>query len=107
MRKVIFGMVVCFATAALAGAPTQFTVQGVLRDNLGALQTTTVNVAVTMWDAQTGGNRLAGYAPTPVMATNGLFALAIDDPNLPNAVRSAGALWMEVDVGGQPYPRQL
>src|SRR5690348_8650557 len=95
------------ASRARAGAPSAISVQGVLRDDQGKLQSMSVNVVVTLYDAQQGGNKLAGpYGPTSVMANNGLFTLSVKDDNLPTALGAATEVWMEVAVGNDTFARQ-
>ena len=102
-----FSVVALLASPAMA-LPSEFSVQGVLRDNTGALQSSMVNVTITLWDAQTAGNQLAGpFGPTAVAASNGLFTLTITDANLDTELSSASAVWLEMIVGNDSYPRQL
>ena len=71
---ICISVMVGLPVVARANVPGKFSVQGVLRDDVGKLQTTMVNVTVALYDASVGGNKLAGsYGPTSVMATNGLF----------------------------------
>src|SRR5205814_1464443 len=110
MRKsfVILALATLLATPAGANVPSQFSVQGVLRDGAGKLQSTMVNVTVSLYDAQTAGNKLAGpYGPFPIMATNGLFSVPIQDAMLKTELASATQVWMEVIVGNDTFARQL
>jgi hypothetical protein len=92
---------------ARASVPSQFTVQGVLRDNTGKLQSTSVNVTVKLFDAQTAGNQLGPtFGPTAVGAENGLFTLTINAPSLAGDIKSTQP-WMEVSVGNDTFARQL
>jgi hypothetical protein len=96
------------ATAA-ANVPTSFSLQGVLRDGSGRLQSTPVTVLVNLYDAASGGNLLAGpYQQTNVGALNGLFTVAISDPQIvANLNKSAtGELWIELTIGNDTFPRQ-
>jgi hypothetical protein len=95
------------AAAAVAGAavPTQFVIQGSLRDNMGRLQSMAVSASVSLYDAQTGGNRLAGpYSFAMVPVQNGLFTLAVDDPAIYGKLGS-GAVYIELTVGSDVYSR--
>jgi hypothetical protein len=91
------------AAPAAAAVPSQFVIQGALRDKMGQLQSMMVNVTVTLFDAATAGKRLAGYGPKAVMVENGLFSVAIDDPTL--GAKLTGPAWVEVVVGNDTYPR--
>lgn len=93
---------------ARGDVPSQFSVQGVLRDSTGKLQSMMVNVTASLFDAQTAGNRLAGpFGPTAVMAVNGLFTLTIPDNNLLAELQPATQVWLEVAVGNDTFGRQL
>jgi hypothetical protein len=107
MRKLIIPSILCAAMAARAGVPSGFSVEGVLRSNTGQLQSMMVNVSVSLYDAQTGGNKLAGpFGPTMVLAQNGLFALPIQDAMLQTELAGASDLWLEATVGSDVFPRQ-
>jgi hypothetical protein len=104
----LLALVIVAPAPARAKVPSQFAVQGVLRDGAGKLQSTMVNVTVTLWDAQTGGNKLAGpYGPFAVMATNGLFSVPIQDAMLQPELGGAAQVWVEVIVGNDTFARQL
>jgi hypothetical protein len=106
--------------AAQANVPTRFTVQGVLRDNTGALQTTTVTFVVRIWQSQTSmasQDLLFSYSPAPpnnvVMASNGLFTIAValapaDVSAISTALANSSvtSLWLEVTANGYVYARQ-
>lgn len=115
MKRTIFrvGMgLVCAAVmlgarAADARVPAQFTVQGVVRDGMGKLQTAMVSVSVTLYDAQAGGSPIAGpYGPMMAAATNGLFTVPVGDPQLRVRIAAAPAVWLELAVDGERYARQ-
>jgi hypothetical protein len=107
---VALGMVVLVGGTARAAVPSEFTVQGVLRDGSGKLQMMAVNVTVSLHDSKMGGARLwPAAAPTPVPnvpVSNGLFALALPDPNLRAMLASATEVWLEVTAGTDTFPRQ-
>jgi hypothetical protein len=108
--RISFLIAVLLATStARATVPNTFSVQGVLRDGMGKLQTTTVDVTVKLFDAQTMGTLLAGpYESTSVMATNGLFTFPIPpDPMIQTKLGSAAQVWLEVTVGSDTFARQL
>jgi hypothetical protein len=94
---------------ARAAIPSEFTVQGVLRDNTGTLASMMVMVTLNFFDAQTAGNQLNGsaYGPTAVMATNGLFTdtITLTAPDL-TAIAGASAAFLQIQVGSDTYPRQ-
>jgi hypothetical protein len=94
------------ATTAHATVPSQFSVQGVLRDGAGKLQTTQVSVKVSLYDAQTAGNKLAGPYEHMVMASNGLFTVSITDAALQTSLAPASEVWLEVTAGADLFPRQ-
>src|SRR3954470_7131105 len=88
---------------ARASVPSQFVIQGALRDKMGALQSMMVNISVTLFDAATGGKRLAGYGPKAVMVENGLFSVSVEDAALP--AKLTGPTFVEVVVGNDTSPR--
>lgn len=91
---------------ALAAPPPALTVQGVLRDGSGALQSATVTVLVSVYDAETAGTRLFGPSQTNgVPVTNGLFTVNVTDATLPGIVAASSAAWLEVTVGSDVFPR--
>lgn len=93
-----------FARAAWA-VPAQFTVQGALRDNTGHLQSMPVTASVSLFDAPTGGNRIAGpYAFTAVPVTNGLFTLQIEDSEISTKI-GKGAVFLELTINADVYSR--
>ena len=95
------------ATSVKAAPPPQISVQGVLRDNTGHLQSMPVDVTVRFYDAATNGNLLASYGPTTVLATDGLFTevLSLDAAQV-SALDGASALFMEIQAGTDTFPRQ-
>ncbi len=111
MRAILiaFGLVT-LASNASAAVPSEFTVQGVLRDGTGKLQTMPLSVTVSLHDSKMAGNRLwPSTPPTPIMnvpVSNGLFSLAIPDPSLRLALASATEVWLEVTAGTDTFPRQ-
>ena len=109
LAGVLSGLLLWLATGdARAAVPKQFSVQGVLRDSAGKLQSMMVTVTVQLFDAQTAGNKLAGpFGPTAVMAVNGLFTLTIPDNNVLTELGPAAQVWLEVTVGNDTFARQL
>src|SRR3954471_22233941 len=105
MRRAMVSLLV--ASSVYAAVPSAFSVQGVLRDSTGQLQTMAVTVTVSLFDAQSGGNKLAGPFTSSVMATNGLFTYPITDANLQTELSSASQVWLEVTAGGDTFARQL
>lgn len=103
---------ITIASMALAGparaqVPRRFTVQGVLRDSDGALQTTPVDVTVRFFSARTGGVALgAAYGPVGAEAQNGLFAVSMPAPGIVGDLAMATEVWLEIDVDGDTFPRQ-
>jgi hypothetical protein len=100
---------IVLATApGLAAVPSQFSVQGVLRDGAGKLQSMAVQVSATLYDAEVGGSVRAGpfASPMPVQATNGLFSVTFEDMDLVTKISLASELWLEVTVDSDVFPRQ-
>jgi hypothetical protein len=90
---------------AAAAVPTHFVLQGSLRDSTGKLQSMSVSASVSLFDAQTGGSRLAGpYSFASVPVQNGLFTLTIDDPAIYGKL-GRGAVFIELTVGSDVYTR--
>jgi hypothetical protein len=107
-RKIALALFALTSSIAGASVPGAFSVQGVLRDKTGALQSMPVMVSASLFDAQTGGNKLAGpYGPTSVMATNGLFTFPIADASLQTELAGAAQVWLELTVGSDTFARQL
>lgn len=97
------------ATDAQATVPTSFSVQGVLRNSSGQLQSMAVNVLATFFDSQTGMTPLAGpFTANNVMAVNGLFTVTFSDAAIITnlAKTGTGQLWLELTVGNDTFPRQ-
>jgi hypothetical protein len=103
---VVVGLLV--ASSVRAAVPSAFSVQGVLRDGSGQLQSLMVNVSISLFDDQSAGNKLAGpYGPTMVMATNGLFTFPVQDAALQAELGAAAQVWLELTVGSDTFPRQM
>lgn len=97
MRRGILFLALLLAARAEATVPSTFSVQGVLRDSTGMLQTMAVNVSVQLFDAQTSGNSLAGpYQVMNVPVSNGLFTLVLNDASLNTELSSASEVWLAV-----------
>jgi hypothetical protein len=93
------------AATPASAVPTSFVLQGSLRDNAGKLQSLSVSASVSLFDAQTGGSRLAGpYAFSNVPVQNGLFTLTIDDPAIHGKL-GRGSVFIELTVGSDVYSR--
>ncbi len=91
---------------AWGAVPREFTVQGVLRDSTGKLQSMTTNAIVTLYDAETAGNLLAGpYTAMNVPVTNGLFTVRILDALLLSKIDGAAEVWTQVSIGSDNFPR--
>ncbi len=101
-------LTVCAFTATVsASVPMRFTVQGILRDGSGALQSMQIDVVVRLYNAETGGSLVAGpYGPTSVMAASGLFTLSIPDAMLKDKLLATTELWLEVSAGADVFARQ-
>lgn len=107
MRKLPLLGILLAAASARAAVPGQFSVQGVLRDGSGSLQSKMVSVTVSLLDAQSGGNVVYGPTqPTTVVASDGLFTVNINDSMLPATLFNSSQLWMQVNVDGTTFPAQ-
>jgi hypothetical protein len=94
------------AGAARAAVPTQFVIQGSLRDNMGKLQSMAVPASVSLFDATSAGNRVAGpYTFNMVPVQNGLFTLTIDDPAIASKIGGGKPLFVEMTISGDVYSR--
>jgi hypothetical protein len=107
-RTVLVLGILAMATNAHAIATPSFTVQGVLRNNMGQLQSMAISPQVRFFDAQTGGNQLGpiyGFPTTPVQ--NGLFTLSSTDATIGSWILSASQVWVELTITGiGTFPRQ-
>ena len=110
-RSFTMALVLAMATVsarAHAKTPTQFSIQGVLRDSAGKLQVNPVNVTVKLYAAQTGGDALATpVTSVSVKPVNGLFTVAIPVDAALAEVLANPPVWTELSVGNATYPRQL
>jgi microcystin-dependent protein len=106
VRKVVLATaLLSLALPAAAAVPTAFAIQGSLRDSMGKLQSTSVSASVSLFDAASAGNRIAGpYAFGAVPVQNGLFTLLIDDAAISTKV-AKGAVFVELTVAGDVYSR--
>lgn len=118
--QVLFALIFALSGSARAHVPSQFTVQGVLRDGTGALQSTTVTYVIRIWQSQASmdpADLLFTYAPAPpgntVMSSNGLFTIGVtlapaDISKITGALGNASitSLWLEVTANGYTYSRQ-
>jgi hypothetical protein len=96
-------------SSARAAVPTELTVQGVLRDANGVLQSMPVTVTVDLYDDQAAGTKLnaAAYVTPNVPVVNGLFTQTVTIPTSDlTAMTNAAQVWMAVQVGSDTFPRQ-
>src|SRR5258706_9769907 len=97
------------STAARAAVPQEVTVQGVLRDSGGMLQTMPVTLTVDFWNDPAAGSKLnaAAYVASNVPVANGLFTqtFTLTAPDL-TALSGAAQVWMAVQAGSDLFPRQ-
>jgi hypothetical protein len=106
-----FVVVSLLSAAARATVPQSFTVQGVLRDKAGALQSTTATVVVNFFAAATPspGEKPLNATPitlTGVGVTNGLFTINVPlSSDLTNTFGNP-AVWLEMTVNSDTFPRQ-
>jgi hypothetical protein len=103
------------AMALLGGAvahakvPPVFTLQGILHNSQGGLQTMAVTVTASFYDgAADDANLLFSSTPfTNVPVNNGLFSIPITfDAAAMAKIAGAPSLWVAVNVGNDVYPRQ-
>jgi microcystin-dependent protein len=93
------------ALPAAAQVPTQFSVQGSLRDSMGKLQSMSVSASLSLYDANSAGSRLAGpYSFATVPVQNGLFTLAVDDSAIVSKL-GKGPVFVELTIAGEVYSR--
>jgi hypothetical protein len=112
VRLAVALSLVLASTHALATVPSSFTVQGVLRDGMGALASHSVGVTVKLWRSQSGmagSDQLFVSPSTSVGAVNGLFTVPVTLS--PADVKAIGdpavtELWLEVTADGFVYSRQ-
>jgi len=109
MKRVLFvAMLLLLADRAGATTPPSFSVQGVLRNNMGQLQSMALNVTVTLWNGSApAATQLASYPNNMVQAQNGLFTVTLTDAMLYSKIANAAEVWMQLDVQGiGTFPRQ-
>jgi hypothetical protein len=113
--RVRFSLLAAFVFApvlAHATVPKQFSVQGVLRGDMGKLQSSTVNVTVKLWNDQTA-TAASSLLATPVttqavIANNGLFTIPVTVDNaLMSKLAGGSPVWLEVTAGNDTFQRQL
>ena len=100
---------VAVSSQSRAGVPSSFSVQGVLRNGSGMLQSSTINVLSNFYDSQMGGTKIAGpYSAQNVPAVNGLFTVTFSDPMIIKSLSgsASGQMWLELTVGNDVFPRQ-
>jgi hypothetical protein len=94
---------------AAAAVPQSFSIQGVLRDGGGKLQSTPITVLLRIYDAEKDGNLLLpAIERTDLPALNGLFTITVSDPQLTESLgnSSTGQLWIQLTIGNDTFPRQ-
>ena len=102
-------VLICTLTAwtAAADVPRLFSLQGVLRDKQGALQSTMATVTIKLFAAETGGDAALWTVPvTGVQVSNGLFTVNVPVDDTLAAVFGMSPLWLEMTVNGDTFPRQ-
>ena len=106
--SVLGAVIVGGALVAGAAVPLQFSVQGVLRDNMGALQSMTFPMVARFFDGQTAGTQYGGdFNLGSVPVVNGLFTVAVPAPNILTDLASAAAVWLELEINSEKYPRHF
>jgi hypothetical protein len=108
---IVLALLLFVSTQARATVPQQISIQGVLRNGQGALQTTTLTMTARFFDSGLGGGNQYGGdislgAMVPVV--NGLFTVAITlPPTVLTALQNPTGVYLELQINGEVYPRQL
>ncbi|GMV40578.1 MAG: hypothetical protein AMXMBFR64_22940 [Myxococcales bacterium] len=94
------------ASSTALAAPPSMRVQGVLLTQSGGPASGPVDLRVTLWDTQTGGNELHGQNFLGTALAGGTFDVVLDA--LPAGLFDTyGAVWLQSAVIGEtPLPRQ-
>ncbi len=104
------GLVVALSSSALrANVPQQFTVQGVLRDKGGSLQSLMATVTVKLFAAAqpaAGEQPLTQVPLTGIEVANGLFTVQVPVTPELSAALAQPQVWLEMTVNGDTFPRQ-
>src|SRR5581483_4611795 len=109
MRRWWVTAILLMATQARATAPAQFSVQGVLRNSAGALQSMAISGTVKLWTASSGGSQIGSSYPfSSVGVSNGLFTVTLAATALVGNLKSQPSVFVELTVTGMggPFPRQ-
>jgi hypothetical protein len=114
MRKLAWlvtmtGLAVGAMATAAPNVPGELSVQGVLRDSQGRLQSKSSTVVAGLWDDPTAGTNIVTYSVfSNVPVVNGLFTIKIVDASLVAHIggHAITGLWLELTVDGDTYPRQ-
>ena len=86
--------------------PRKLSLQGVIRDGDGALQSRPTNVTVRFFTQETGGSQVGDTSgPIDVAVTDGLFIVEVPVEPSQWTVLSAPP-WLELTVGDDKYSRQ-
>jgi hypothetical protein len=107
-RSLALVALVALSATAHADVPPSFSVQGVLRNKLGQLQSTAVTVTVYVFDVENGGQPLAGPYALSAQASNGLFSVTVSDSQLIAKLSKSttGELWIGMTIANDTFPRQ-
>jgi hypothetical protein len=110
MAALLFAVLTLAALPAAAVVPRTFSVQGVLRDKMGALQSQTASsVTVKLFAAQApsaGEMSLAEWSQTGVGVSNGIFTVAVAVDDKMEAALAQPEVWLELTVDHDTYARQ-
>jgi hypothetical protein len=110
--RIAAALLALLAVANPAGAtvPAKFTVQGILRDGQGVLQTMAQPIGVKIYDSQAKTTVLFSQDPDPnqpIVVSNGLFSFPVSVPNDKlTKIAAATQLWLEVTAGTDTFPVQ-
>ncbi len=105
---IALGTGVLSSAVGYAAVPSEVSIQGVLRDSQGQLQSMPVNIKIEFFNAESNGMSIAGpYTTNAVVVTNGLFTVQVSDATLANRFGTAASVWVEVTVNSTDvFPRQ-
>jgi hypothetical protein len=105
--RTVLPLLLTWSAAALAAVPQELSVQGVLRNGSGQLQSTSTPITVRIFDGQASMNQLGStIGPTTTPVQNGLFTyvLPLQNSDL-TALVAAPEAWMEITAGADVFPR--
>ncbi len=110
MRRVLlFILIMILPATAFAEVPGLIAYQGTLTDPFGVAMDTTLSMTFSIYSDSTGGSLLWSETQSTVMVAHGVFNVLLGKVNpISDAVFSAPARWLQIQVGSDPVmqPRQ-